>query len=250
MPFLGGLAGLAMLLCAVHAVRSGRSQYWLWIILMVPGFGAAVYFVAEMLPDLLHGRSVHQMSHHLIELVVPGRSLRQLEEEVAVSDTVKNRQLLARAYVSAGRYADAIQQYDQCLQGVFKDDPPTVLELAYAHFLNGDYPAARQWLERLEQVHPRFRTQERQLLLARTLEQADDVEGALCAYETMVKTSSGEETRCRYAMLLERAGQTDKAAEIYREILARAKRSPGYYRRDQRAWIKIARQNLARQAQG
>ena len=71
-----------------------------------------------------------------------------------------------------------------------------------------------------------------------------DVEEALQIYETVVKQASGEEARCRYAMLLERSGQPDKAREVYYEIVTRAQRSPRYYRRQQKQWIDIARQNL------
>ena len=50
----------------------------------------------------------------LIELVSPGRTLRQLQEDVEVSDTFKNRQALARGYVTAGMHQEAIAEYQRC----------------------------------------------------------------------------------------------------------------------------------------
>jgi len=87
---------------------------------------------------------------------------------------------------------------------------------------------------------------ERDLLYARTLEQLGDIDASLVAFEAILRKSTGEETHCRYAMLLEKAGRTDEAREVYIEIVKRAKRSPAYYRRAQRQWITTARQAIDR----
>jgi hypothetical protein len=240
----GGLIVLLQVICAVHAVKSGRGGLWIWIIIFVPLVGCAVYLLVEVLPGLKGSQAVRRVGADLVSTIDPGRNLRDLEEAVEISDTVKNRQMLARGYVAAKRYAEAVGQYERCLQGVFKDDACTMLELAYVHFLNHDYGQAKRAIEQLKTLHPGFRPAERNLLSARTLEESGDLDGALLEYEGMVRTSSGEETRCRYAMLLERAGQTEKAQQIFREILARARRSPRYYRRAQKPWIDTARQRL------
>ena len=244
METVGGLIILLQVICAVHALRSGRGSQWIWIIVFIPLVGCAVYFVVEVLPGLRGSQAVRRVGADLVSTIDPGRNLRDLEEAVEISDTVKNRQMLARGYVAAKRYAEAVGQYERCLQGVFKDDACTMLELAYVHFLNGSYGQAKQSIQQLQALHPGFRPAERNLLTARTLEESGDIEGALAKYEEMVRTSSGEETRCRYAMLLDRAGQTEKAQQIFREILARARRSPRYYRRAQKPWIDTARQRL------
>jgi hypothetical protein len=244
MGTVGGLIVLLQVICAVHALKSGRGGQWIWIIVFVPLVGCAIYLVVEVLPGLNGSQAVRRVGADLVSIINPGRNLRDLQEAVEVSDTVKNRQMLARGFVAAKRYPEAIQQYERCLQGVFKDDACTMLELAYVHFLNHDYARAKEAVGQLKALHPGFRPAERNLLTARTLEESGDLAGALAEYESMVRTSSGEETRCRYAMLLDRAGQAEKAQPIYREIVARARRSPGYYRRAQKPWIDTARQRL------
>jgi hypothetical protein len=244
MGIAGGLIILLQVICAVHAVKSGRGGLWIWIIVFVPLVGCAVYLLVEVLPGLRGNEAVRRVGADLVAVIDPGRNLRELEEAVEVSDTVKNRQMLARGYVAAKRYPEAVAQYERCLQGVFKDDACTMLELAYVHFLNHDYDQAKQGLQQLKALHPGFRPAERNLLTARTLEESGDLDGALAEYEGMVRTSSGEETRCRYAMLLARAGQSEKARALFEEILARARRSPRYYRRAQKSWIDTARQHL------
>lgn len=50
MPYFVIVAALD-LCCAVHAVRTGRPLYWVFIILAFPVLGAAAYVVAELLPE-------------------------------------------------------------------------------------------------------------------------------------------------------------------------------------------------------
>jgi hypothetical protein len=242
MEYLGILLLVLQLVCVIHVVKTGRAYYWLWIILLMPGIGAAAYFVAEVLPDLSAGSTMKRMGADLIAIVDPGRSLRQLQDELDVCDTVKNRQALARGYMTAGRHAEAIDLYQSCLTGVFKDDPVVLLELAYAYYLSQRFAEAKETIERLEAIKPDFRQESRQLLLARTLEEAGEKKEALERYAAMLKSSSGEEVRCRYALLLDRTGDSQRARELSREILTRARRSPGYYRRAQKQWIKLAKQ--------
>jgi hypothetical protein len=230
---------------AIHAVKSGRQQ-WLWIILFFPMIGCAVYFFSEVLPSLRGSPSLRRMGTDLIQLVDPGRSLRQLQEEVEVCDTFKNRQALARGLVAARRYDEAIGEYLRCLNGTFQDDPCALLELAHAYFCASRYGDATATLERLEKTAPKFRVDERQLLLARTFEQAGDRCRALEQYAAIADVAPGEEARCRYALLLEQSGQTEKACQVFRQILFRSRRSPYYYRRMQKEWIRIAKQRLAK----
>ena len=125
--------------------------------------------------------------------------------------------MLAEAYVAAGRYADAVGMYQSCLKGIYADDPPFVLGLAFAQFLNQTYPEAKETIERLAQVDVKFRPLERRLLLARTLEAMNETEAALEEYEPLAKQYPGEEAKCRYALLLKNTGQTEKAREVFEE---------------------------------
>jgi hypothetical protein len=45
--------------------------------------------------------------------------------------------------------------------------------------------------------------------------------------------------------LLKKAGQTERAQRVFREIVDSVRGAPSYYRSRQREWVKIARQNLS-----
>jgi hypothetical protein len=243
MPYWGVIVLGLQVACAVHALKSGRAQYWLWIILFLPGLGCLVYFLTEMLPDLRRRGGLDRVGSTFLSLVDRGRSIRDLEEQLDIADTVKNRQQLARAYAAAGRSDDAIRLYQKCLEGVYRDDPPTMLELCRVYYDKASYAEARQLLERLETTAANHRPMERELLLARTLAAVGETSAALEIYATLSRRYPGEEARCRYAMLLQETGQTEKAQEVFGQLLVTARRSPRYYRRVQRPWIALAKKN-------
>ena len=120
------------------------------------------------------------------------------------------------------------------------------MEFAYALFLQGDYEQAKRHLDRLANLDLGIRAPDRNLLDARTLEQMGDLDAALIAYEKALSGSRGEETHCRYAALLEKAGRADEAKRVYEDILRRARRAPGHYRRAEREWISTAQRALYR----
>lgn len=234
------------LACMVHVLKTGRPLYWLLIIWIVWGPGAIIYFLVEILPELQRNRGVSQLGSGLVTVVNPGRRVRKLEEELEVADTVKNRQVLAKAYVEARRFDEAIAMFESCLKGIYKDDPPVLLAMAEAQHLNEASDEALATLERLSSVDGNFRPMERRLLLAQVFETLGRNEEALAEYETLANQYPGEEARCRYGLLLAQTGQDEKAQEVFQRILLSARRSPRYYRKAQRKWIHTARQHVTR----
>ena len=232
--------------CLVHVFKTGRPYWWFWVILIGGPIGCTVYLIVEVLPEMRRSPSVKRIGSDLATAVNPSRNVRRLEEELDITDTVKNRQLLAQAYAAAGKYKEAVGMYRSCLKGIYEDDPPLMLGLASTQFLAERYQEAKETIEKLVQVDAKFRPLEGRLLLARTLEGLKDLDAALAEYEPLVSQYPGEEAKCRYAILLDRTGQTEKAQEVYRKILLNAKRSPRYYRKAQRHWINIAKQNVNR----
>ncbi|MHB8897408.1 MAG: tetratricopeptide repeat protein [Thermoguttaceae bacterium] len=244
--FFAFLPLIANVACTIHVVKTGRPLYWIFLIWVLHGVGAAVYFFVEILPDLQGHRGVTQLGSGLVTAIDPGRRVRKLEEELEISDTVKNRQVLAKAYVEARRFEQAIAMFDSCLKGIYRDDPPVLLAMAEAQFLNHAPGDALGTLTRLSAVDGNFRPMERRLLLAQVFEALGRSQDALSEYESLANQYPGEEARCRYGLLLLQVGQADKAQEVFQRILLSARRSPRYYRKAQRKWIQKARQHAAK----
>ena len=245
-PYWGTIVVVLQVACAVHALKTGRAYYWLWIILFLPALGCLVYFIVEMLPDLRSRGTLDRAGSSFLSLLDRGRSIRDLEEQLDIVDTVKNRQQLARAYAAAGRLDEAVALYHRCMEGVYQDDPQTMLELARVYFDKGSCAQTKALLKQLEETKANYRPMERELLMARTLEALGETTCALEIYAPLARRYPGEEARCRYAMLLQETGQAEKAQEVFGQVLLTARRSPRYYRRAQRSWIALARKNHSR----
>lgn len=222
--------------CAVHAIRHGRTSTWLWLILFFPLIGSIIYVVSEVRIE----RAGRNVVEGVLTAVAPTRRLKELREQLAHCDTVENRMALAAESLAQGLPEEAIQLYESCREGVFKDDPAVLMSLAEAYLDTGAHAKAQAAFEDLFRVSPRHRTVDRRLLLARALQGQGNHDAALAEYEEIAGKGTGDEARCRYALLLEKVGRGDEAQPIFARILADAKRSPAHYRRANRRWIRIA----------
>jgi hypothetical protein len=243
MPFLGMLIIAMQIGFAIHAVRTGRDTFWIYIIAFIPLLGCAVYFFTQMLPDLQTSRSVRQAGNHLLKAIDPARELRKRQDELALADTVDNRLKLAGECVEAGFYTDAIPLLERCLNNGHTE-PDIMLKLAQAQFGAKQYSETIQTLDHLIAEHPSFRSDDGHLLYARSLEAVGRDADALAEYAVLANTYPGEEGRMRYAQVLLKTGAKAQAKMVLNEILLRAKRAPSYYKRKEQAWIKQAEQAL------
>jgi hypothetical protein len=50
MPIIGGLVILLQVTVMIHALRTGRPYYWVFIIMAFPVLGCVINFIVEMLP--------------------------------------------------------------------------------------------------------------------------------------------------------------------------------------------------------
>lgn len=228
------------ILCIIHVIRTDRSFLWIFLILFVPGLGPLIYFLVEILPDLrIGGRRRGRASFSIPQ--TSGRTISKLREQLEFSNTTENRTRLARALASAKRFPEALETLNDCLQGVFKDDPLLTYERAWVYFAAGHPNEALADLGRLDEMRSRHAMPARFLLAARCHEALGDEEMALRIYEEAVAVGSGEEARSRYALLLHKTGRTEDAQRLFREIITHAKHGDRHYRRLNGEWIGIAK---------
>ncbi len=244
MPAIGIVLLLVQIAFAVHVVRTGREIYWIFIIIFLPAIGCLIYFFTQIMPELGQSRTLRTAGSGLAKAIDPQRELRRRKEELAVVDTIEHRVKLAEECIAANLATDAIELLEPCLRGGNENDPNILLTLAQAQFSAAQYPAARETMEHLIAANPSFKSHDGHLLYARTLEALDLQERTLAEYEALTASYPGEEARVRYGLLLQRIGQKEKARQMFTESLSRAKRAPGYYRKKERQWLNLAKQNL------
>lgn len=168
MPIFGlGLHLIIAIFFAVHAVRTGRPMYWLLILFSFPLLGSIVYFAAVFLPHSRLERQARMAGHALQKKLDPGRDVREARQAFDLTPTAHNQMRLASALLEAGQTAEAVAQYDACLQGPFAGDAEVILGAARARLAHGQAAAAITLLLPLRTRQPAFRPEETGLALGR-----------------------------------------------------------------------------------
>ena len=241
---IGVIDVVLLIVCVVHAIRTNRIFPWIYVLVFLQAIGCLVYIGMVMIPELVQSRRARQFSARMREIADPHRGLREAHREVGLVGSVDAKRALAEEHYVRGQYADAVAIYKDALQGQFREDTALLYGLARAQFMTGDAAGTQASLDALQKADPSFSSGDAHLLYARALEaQGKDAE-ALEEYRKLVRYYAGEEARARYGLLLKKLGRAEEAKSIFREVVRLLDGAPGRYRRAQRQWGEIARQNL------
>ena len=244
MPVIGGIV-LAIQLCfAYHALKTGRSSWWIAIIMGFPVMGCVAYYFFEVFPNTRESRKAEKSVRAIAKALDPDRTLRERVADLETCGSVDNRVLLARECIEQRMYDDAAALYRSCLAGVHETDPDIRHGLANALLLGGKFQDALPIEQKLRASHPGFRPAEVGLVMARAFEGAGRLEEALAEYKVLADTYPGEEGRWRYGALLRQLGRGEDAQEVFRRMLRNAERLPSHYRDAQRDWLDLARESM------
>jgi hypothetical protein len=244
MPLLAAISLAIQLFFVIHAYRSGAPRYWIFVILAFPVAGCVAYYFVEVFPGSREARSARKAMNGLAKSLDPGRDLRAKLADVGVCGSIDNRLALAAECVAVDLHAEAIRIYESCREGPYADDPHILFGLARSRVEVGDLEPARKLIERLGQLHPKFRSQEVALLQARVLEMGGEHDAALAAYRALVRVYVGYEAQCRYGLLLRKLGMESDARSAFLHILHKVGRHAPVIDSEQ-PWIAIARKHSA-----
>jgi hypothetical protein len=246
-PFLGlGAHVIVAIFFAIHALRSGRNMYWLFVLFAFPLLGSIVYFFVEFLPEMRNSRTASATGKAVRKLIDPGRALREAQSAVALSPSADNRIRLASALFNADRLDEAVTQYQSAAVGLHEFDPSLNLGLARTLLAQNRSIEARTVIERYMH-HERNRVPgELPLLYARTLAACNDEAAALAQFERVMVEDPSPEARSTYGEYLNVIGRTAQSSEILNAFLADAKHWPANVRSMNREWLDLANGTLRR----
>jgi hypothetical protein len=205
-----------------HCIKNDRNRIWIYVLVFTCGR-------VHRLGDLRlrrnppgPARTSRRAMRGIRQTLDPEGDLRRAENEMMVSGNVAARQQYANELVRLGRTAEALTIYQNCLTGVFADDPKLLLGYAHAQFAANDPAGTRRTLDHLIAKNPEFKSPDGHLLYARALEGEGNNEKALAEYATVAGYYAGAEACVRYASLLRRSGQPALARETLQALLDRA----------------------------
>lgn len=240
-----GWAILALIvICVVHAVRTGNVFPWIYILVFLPAIGAAIYFFMIIVPGLTRSRAAQKFRHGAARAIDPDKDFRAAMREVEMVGSVDAKRALAEQLVQRGQFADAIELYHNAMQGQFASDPALLLGLARAQFQSGDGAGAQATLDALQAADPKFVSEEAHMIYARALELQGKDEEAAEEYKRLVPYFAGEEARARYGQLLQRLGRSEEARALFEAVVRNVDGATPRYRQQQKAWAEIARAAL------
>jgi len=106
------LSMLIQIACAVHCLRSGRSNPWLMVIIFLSIPGCIAYILFEVLPQFAGHREIRRLKQAAARKLDPDRDLRSARAALETADTAANRIALGDALADQGKWAEAIVQYE------------------------------------------------------------------------------------------------------------------------------------------
>lgn len=234
------LSYVPSLLCGLHAVRSGRAQTWLWILVIGGPLGATIYVFAVLVPEWMGGRTARNISATARAVLDPERDYRAAKAALEDADTVGGRMRLAQAAAALGRWEEAETAWASCVVGQFADDPVVLLGHANALIELGRFPEALKRLEQLSTQGKENDTAPVALAYARTFEGLGRVTDADAPFKFAAERLPGLEAACRYAAFLARTGRGEDARAALTDIERRFAKVNPQLRGIDRPWVDMA----------
>jgi len=221
----------------LHFARRRPDTFWLWIIIIGGGLGAAAYIVIEVIPDAGLLRSTFQIFPRR-------RHIKQLEAAIVDNPSVGNYEELGYLYLEDKKYAQARACFDRIIAQADTTDPRYRRALAALEL--GDYPAAVADLEQVVAADAKFDYNRATALLAFALGKVGQTDRALAIFAEVTQVSTLSETEYNYASLLAQEGRAAEAREWAERLLRKKVTMPSYLRRRERPWFRRASALLRR----
>jgi len=235
---------LIQLALIVHVLKTGRSRYWIMILIFMPLIGGLAYLVIELLPEFKGSIGGQRAVRSVRQTLNPGADLRQHEAAWNQSPNVDNGRRYAEALLESGNVSEAENIINQALKGLFETEPTLLLLKARLQFEQDRAFDAVQTLESLQQHNPDFRSADGHLLYARALEAEGKIDDAIREYSAVSGYYPGVEARYRLALGLGVAGKTTASRAELESILNDAKLAPPHFNKSQKTWLDAVKREL------
>lgn len=237
------LSVLVQIFCAYHVVSTGRDKYWLFIIIIAPGIGSAIYIITQVLPDAGQSRTANNLKKGAVKVLDPQRELREAHHAFDMVESTDNRLRLADALIALEKWDEAEPHLHSSLFGAHQYDPHILMRLAKVKLEQGMPDVTVEILDTLQEHNKDFHSQEGHLLYSRGLAESGQIEKALESYSGLIGYATGEEARVRYGLLLQASGRADEATHVFDEVAARLRRGTSHYRKKEKKWGQLAAQS-------
>jgi len=229
----------------IHVLKTGRSRYWIFILIFMPLIGGIAYLVIEVLPEFTNSISGQRAARRMKKTFDPGAEVRLHQAAWEQSPNTDNARRYAEALLDAGKPQDAEDMVNRALKGIFSDEPTLLLTRARIQFAQNRPGEAARSLETLREHNPDFRNTDGELLYARALEAEGQIDKALTEYSAVAKHFPGIEARYRLALCLKAAGKQQESIREMESVMKDSTLAPAHFRKSQKPWLDAIKRELA-----
>jgi hypothetical protein len=225
--------------CAIHCIRKGNQNKWIWLIVFLPLVGSVAYIFTE----IISRNQLQQVQSGMGTVFNPSGKIKRLQENLRFADTFNNRMALADAYMDVGQFDKAIELYETSLTGNFENNEQANIQLSIAYFEKKRYDDVLNTVEKIYRL-PQFNRSRAHLLYAITLGYAGESEQAEKEFLLMKGRFSNYESRYQYGMFLMRQMRTEDAKAIFSEMLSETSHLNSHEKSSNRNWFNLAKEAL------
>lgn len=218
--------------CAIHCIRKGNQNKWIWLIIFIPLIGSLAYIFTEIFTKT----EMEKVQSGVGAVFNPSGKVKSLEENLRFADTFVNRIALADAYLDARQTEKAIQLYETSLTGTFVNNEHANRQLIIAYFEAKRYEEVVTVAKKIYHV-PQFARSRAHMLYAIALSYTGNNEMADQEFQLMRGRFSNYECRYHYGRFLTRNQRIEEAKDVFKEILNEASHLNSYEKRDNREWF-------------
>jgi hypothetical protein len=218
------------IIALVHFFRRRPEWYWLLVIFMGGAIGAAVYIIAEMIPDAGLARKAFEGYGRKSRISV-------VEATVAENPSVANLEELGELYWDDKQYAQARVAFDRAI-ATKADAPRTFYRRGMCAFELGDFAAAVPDLEFAVHAEPKMDFYRAAMFLSQAYAAVGRTEDATVLFAEAAQLSSTPEMLYSYAAFLKSQGRLEESSEWAEKLEEKRRTSPRYVQRVERPWFR------------
>ena len=224
---------LVQIFAIIHFVRQRPENYWFYVIFFGGWLGAAVYIVAEVLPDfgLLRGFFQGFGRRSRIKIV---------ETQILDNPSPANYEELGELYKDQGEFEKAREAFTNAITAR-SDSIYTFYSRAQASLGLNDPASAIPDLERVVAADRKFDYYRAAGLLANAYAQLGQLDRADALFAEVTQISTTPETFYNYASFLKTVSRRKESYEWLQKLMAKKRTLPRYTQRRERPWFRKAK---------
>ena len=220
------LQGLAIL----HFIKRRPETYWFYVILFLGPPGAAVYILAEMVPDLGLLRGFFQGFGRKSRLKI-------VETQIIDNPSPANYEELGELYKDLGQFQKAREAFTHAIDSR-SASPYVFYARAHCSLAVNDFAGAIPDLEHVVTADRKFDYYRAGALLADAYAKTGQLDRADQLFAEVTQISTTPETLYNYASFLKLANRKEESREWAEKLQAKKRTLPRYMQRKERPWFR------------